>query len=489
MTIGVHLRCEEFDLRGVEQGFVVGHAHDHAVELLQAFNDVGENPLGQGHGDIATHHVGEGGPDIAFFNALPGAAPAALQVAEALKNGFAATDQAGQLADGFAVGLVVGDRLGEHHFGQKSEIGVFRLFLLVGMAVDAHEAAVILQGHIAALVGAEGARLVVVLGRLDEEGGVVDHAAQVLEDIVVHLHPHTHLDAALAHPQVELGGQPPHPVGPGPSGGQNHVRRAVGFAVCGHALHPCIFHIHLAHILGGVDHHPPGAQVLGHVDDIPGQPIAAQVFLLDDQQVDAVALGAFAKRPGHVHVGGINRPVHTETVENLLGLLDQFPGRCLGHELGQVGFAQLLDIVEFPVGKKARAAEAAKHVARFAALAVDRGEQHGALPTLRGLALVHQEHLQIPMLAQVISGKKPRRSAADNDHIEISGTGWIGGSVRACTHRHLSPLARDAPDVGGCAGYCPAGALTFLASSATRRPSLRAFSLTPLSGAPTQATP
>ncbi len=54
-----------------------------------------------------------------------------------------------------------------------------------------------------------------------------------------------------------------------------------------------------------------------------GQAVAADVFLPDDQQVDAAALGFLADVAGAFHVGGVDRAVHAEAVEYPLGLLDQ----------------------------------------------------------------------------------------------------------------------------------------------------------------------
>ena len=147
------------------------------------------------------------GPDVALADAVPGAAPAALEVAEALQDRFAAADQGCQAADGLAVGLVVGHRLGQHHLGQEGEIGVLGLVVAVGVAVHADEIAVVLQRHEPAQVGAEGAGEVVVFGGLDEKGRVVNDLAEVLHDVVVDLDPHPDLDAALRDAPDRISGR------------------------------------------------------------------------------------------------------------------------------------------------------------------------------------------------------------------------------------------------------------------------------------------
>ncbi len=89
-----------------------------------------------------------------------------------------------------------------------------------------------------------------------------------------------------------------------------------------YAGHPAIGRGDVAHIFRGVHHHPPGANGFGHIGNIIGQAIAAQMLLLDDEKIDSLALGNLSNSLGRSHVGGIDRLVHAETVENLLSLID-----------------------------------------------------------------------------------------------------------------------------------------------------------------------
>ena len=140
-----------------------------------------------------------------------------------MEDRLAAADQGGQFADGFAVGLVVLHRVGQHHLGKKGEIGVVRFLIHQGVTVDADKILVVFQGDIAAEVGAEGAGLVVVFGGADEKGRVIDDRAEILHDLVMDLDPHADLDAALRDPDAVAAGDPGHPFGPDPSRRQDDV--------------------------------------------------------------------------------------------------------------------------------------------------------------------------------------------------------------------------------------------------------------------------
>jgi hypothetical protein len=268
---GFHLGGEELDFRCVEQGLVVGYARHHLVQLLQAVDDIGEDPFGQGHGDVAADHIGQGRFDIPLADPVPGAAAPPLEVPEALQNGFAAADEGGQAPDGLAVCLVVRDRFGEHHLGKEGEIGIGGFAVVVGVAVDTHEIAVALQADETALVGTESSGLVVVFAGLDEKGGVVDHVAQVLHDVVVHLHAHPHLDAPLGEADAVIPGHRGHPVGPDASRRQNHMVAAVLTAVGPDPRHPTGFDNDVLGLFGGVGGHAFGFDMVAHGGDVAGQ--------------------------------------------------------------------------------------------------------------------------------------------------------------------------------------------------------------------------
>ena len=158
--------------------------------------------------------------------------------------------------------------------------------------------------------------------------------------------------------------------------------------------------------------------MIGHGGDVLREPVAADVFLADDEQVDAEALGFLADVAGVLHVGGVDRAVHPEAVEDFLGLGDQRLGLRHRHKLGQIGLAQLVDVVQLAVGEKARPADAAQDVAGLAfeafAVVVD-----AAVALEGGFALLDHQHPQIGILAEVVGGKKPGRPGADHDDVVI----------------------------------------------------------------------
>jgi len=92
--------------------------------------------------------------------------------------------------------------------------------------------------------------------------------------------------------------------------------------------------------------------MIGHGGDGFGQTVAADMFLADDEQIDAEALGVFADFESPVHVGGKYGAVHVEAVEDRFGLGDQAFSLRHRHELGEVGFPQLIDEIQFAVGKR-----------------------------------------------------------------------------------------------------------------------------------------
>ncbi len=289
---------------------------------------------------------------------------------------------------------------------------------MIGVSVDAHKTAVVFHGDEAAPVGAKGPCLIVIFGGLDEKGRIVDDRAQILHDIVVHLDAHPHFDAALAQAQIELPGHAAHPVRAGAAGRQNDAARGVVFAAGGDTRHPAVLDQDITHLLRGVHHDALVADIVGHAADIAGQPVAAQVFLFDDEQVDAVTPGGFADGLSGRHVRRVDRPVHAEAVENRFGFDDQGLRALQRHELGQVGLAQLVDVVELAVGEEPGAAHAAQNIARFAALAL-RLRIHRASAPLRRFTFFQYQDPQIRMLAQVVGGKEAGRPASDDNHVKV----------------------------------------------------------------------
>ena len=284
------------------------------------------------------------------------------------------------------------------------------------MTVDADEILVVLQGHEAAEIGAEGAGLVVVAGGADEEGRVVDDLAEVLHDLVVHLDPHPDLDAPLGQADTVAAGDGAHPLGADPAGREDDAFRRVGVPVGDHPGHPAVVDEQVAHVLGMVEEHAPRLDFPGHGLDVTGQVVTAQVLLADEQQVDAVLARLLADGPGRVHVGGEDLAVHAVAVEDGLGLVDQLAGLGKAEELGEVGLAEFVNEVELAVGKEPGPADAAEDVAGAAVDAAPVAD--GAVPLERRLALVDEQHPQGRVLAQPVGGEQAGRPAADNDHVK-----------------------------------------------------------------------
>ncbi len=113
--------------------------------------------------------------------------------------------------------------------------------------------------------------------------------------------------------------------------------------------------------------------------------VAAQVFLLDDQQVDSLFARLLADFFGLFHIGGKHLAVHVEAVVNRLRFVNQLFCRRDRHELGEVGLSQLVDEVELAVGEEAGAADTAEDVAGTAFDAA--GIFDGALPLERAPCL------------------------------------------------------------------------------------------------------
>ena len=124
--------------------------------------------MGQDKGKIPGNSVFQGGDSGGFGEPLLVGAPAHQQIAEALHHNAAAGEHVAQLGDIPAVfdGLV--KRLGEFGRNQHGEIGVFRVLVLVGVAVAvdhgdslaAYAAFIMLLADDASRIHAEGADLI-----------------------------------------------------------------------------------------------------------------------------------------------------------------------------------------------------------------------------------------------------------------------------------------------------------------------------------------
>ena len=72
-----------------------------------------------------------------------------------------------------------------------------------------------------------------------------------------------------------------------------------------------------------------------------------------------------AQPTGFRHVGGKCGAVHAEAVEDEFGFIDQGFGFRALEKLGQIGFAQLVDIVELAVGEKAGPSDPVEDIRRL----------------------------------------------------------------------------------------------------------------------------
>ncbi len=185
-------------------------------------------------------------------------APATLQITEALEDGFPSPDKSGQATDRFTVCLIVGNWFGQHHLGQKGEIGVVGFVVQIGVPVHANKACVVLQGNIASLVSAERSGLIVILGGLDKKSGIVDNLAQILHNVIVNLNPHPHFDSPLLEAESMLDRQASHPFGSHPPRGQDDIFGGIGCAFGYNTNNMPFLDQHIFHLFGSVYGYTPG---------------------------------------------------------------------------------------------------------------------------------------------------------------------------------------------------------------------------------------
>jgi hypothetical protein len=90
------------------------------------------------------------------------------------------------------------------------------------------------------------------------------------------------------------------------------------------------------------------------------------MFLLYNQQIDTIAFGSFAYFSSFRHVGRVGGAVHAKLVKDLFGFIDQLFSLVKGHKLGQIGFAQFINVVQFAIRKQTGTADAAENIAGLA---------------------------------------------------------------------------------------------------------------------------
>jgi hypothetical protein len=102
---------------------------------------------------------------------------------------------------------------------------------------------------------------------------------------------------------------------------------------------------------------------------------------------------------------GVDLAIHAKGVENFLGLVDQSAGIGGGEKLGEVGLAEFVNKVEFPIGKQAGAADSAEDIAWSALDAPPVADR--TYPLERRFAFFDDQYPQAGMFAEVIGGKRP----------------------------------------------------------------------------------
>lgn len=115
------------------------------------------------------------------------------------------------------------------------------------------------------------------------------------------------------------------------------------------AAHFAVLDDDVPDILARTDGHAALTERFAHAVDMIRQAIAPQMLLTDEQQIDAVFFGFLADGFGILHVRGKYRGRHAETVKNGLRLFDKAFRFGAGHELGEIGLAELVDEVQLAV--------------------------------------------------------------------------------------------------------------------------------------------
>lgn len=170
-------------------------------------------------------------------------------------------------------------------------------------------------------------------------------------------------------------------------------------------------------ILSRADGHAALTERFAHAIDMIRQAIAPQMLLPDEQQINAVLFRFLADGFGALHVRGEYRGRHAEAVKNGLRLFDKAFRFGTGHELGEIGLAELVDEVQLTVRKQPASAHPRKDVARVALHAfLGLAERTAAL--LDHVAALHNAHRQIRMVGQPPSREQPGRAAAHDDDIK-----------------------------------------------------------------------
>lgn len=122
MMVSFDLGGAEFYLGSIKEGGAGVNAGHDTVKFFEAFDDVGDDTVGKGHGNIARSDINKSGLDHGIGEAGPGTAVTFFKIGKALENGFAAADGGSQLGDGLGIGDGIFNGFGEVDFAEEGEI-------------------------------------------------------------------------------------------------------------------------------------------------------------------------------------------------------------------------------------------------------------------------------------------------------------------------------------------------------------------------------
>ena len=166
-------------------------------KLLDKVDNIGHGPVRHGGGNVAGHSVRQSGAHIGLGQLLFPSTLAVQNITKALHQNVTRCQHIGQLAHLLRIGNGLVKGIAEIVGAQDRQVGIVRLQFLIGMAVNHRQVVVvILLGHKAARVLAEGAHLVFERLGITYELGFVENVVYLLHNLVSHLYPHAYIHRA-----------------------------------------------------------------------------------------------------------------------------------------------------------------------------------------------------------------------------------------------------------------------------------------------------
>ena len=425
--VGIKIRVHfdlvgiELQLRGVEQGLIGGEARHNLIHGLNKVDNVDHGAVGHGGGDIAGNGVRQRGADVGEIQFLLPGALAVQNVAEALHHDVPVAQHIGQLSHllGVGDGLVEGD--GEVVGAEDGHVGVLRLLILEGVAVDHGQVVVVvLLGHIAARVLAEGADLIFEGGRVADELGFVEDVVDLLHDLVAHFHPHADIDSAGLMLDAVLGAQALQPVRAPAAGGHHGVSgQELGLSVAvGQQYAPAqaVFNDEVAALPAEKDLHAALHEIVLYAQiDVVGL-FGAHVADGAIHQLQPGRNGPAADGLGLFRIAdALDMHVRAKFQIDIVHIVDGLLRLPLADERGQVA-ANLVAEGELAVRKSAGAGKTGGNVAvRLAVHALAR-DGLGAAAVLHRFAFFHQHDLLFAAFADHLKRRKDACGARADDY-------------------------------------------------------------------------